>query len=220
MPPFSFGRVVSGRCGRRRLDGICGASADEMIIAGFRDQRYRVRRGTSMCRNRMYDVLFLCTGNSARSIMAEALLNDHGAGRFRGFSAGSHPKGEVHPLTLDVLRSFGISTDGLRSKSWEEFARPENPELALVITVCDQAAGELCPIWPGKPLKAHWSIADPVASPGDKRLLKNAFRKAFRELQKRIRLLVAVEVELLDGGSVEKKVAEIGVGVAGGDDPT
>ncbi len=173
-----------------------------------------------MYRNRTYNVLFLCTGNSARSIMAEALLNEYGAGRFRGFSAGSHPKGEVHPLTRDVLRSFGISTEGLRSKSWDEFARPESPELALVITVCDQAAGELCPIWPGKPLTAHWSIADPVAASGDKGLAKNAFRKAFRELEKRIRLLVALDVESLDGALLEKTVTEIGEDVAGGDDPT
>ncbi len=171
-----------------------------------------------MYRNRTYNVLFLCTGNSARSIMAEALLNEYGAGRFRGFSAGSHPTGEVHPLTLDVLRSFGISTEGLRSKGWDEFARQESPELALVITVCDQAAGELCPIWPGNPPKAHWSIADPVAATGDERLLKNAFRKTFRELEKRIRLLVALDVESLDRASVERRVTDIDEGLAKDDD--
>ncbi len=173
-----------------------------------------------MYRNRTYNVLFLCTGNSARSIMAEALLNEYGAGRFRGFSAGSHSKGEVHPLTLDVLRSFGISTEGLRSKSWDEFAGPQTPELALVITVCDQAAGELCPIWPGMPLKAHWSIADPAAASADEGSQLDAFRKTFRDLEKRIRSLIALDVESLDDAAAERLITAIDEAAAGGDDPT
>jgi arsenate reductase len=148
-------------------------------------------------------VLFLCTGNSARSIMAEALLNDCGGVRFRGYSAGSHPKGEVHPLTLDLLRSFGLPVEGLRSKSWDEFARPESPKLDLVVTVCDQAAGEICPVWPGRPLRAHWSIPDPAVAQGDEAARKDAFREAFRKLEKRVRLLVTLDRESLDEASLK-----------------
>jgi protein-tyrosine-phosphatase len=137
----------------------------------------------------MKKVLFLCTGNSARSILAEAILNKEGAGRFHAFSAVSHPKGAPHPATLKLLRERNYATDGYRSKSWNEFAAPGAPRLDAVITVCDNAAGEVCPIWPGKPAKAHWSIPDPAAVEGPGQM--TAFEKAYRELQARIRDLVA-----------------------------
>jgi len=139
-----------------------------------------------------YNVLFLCTGNSARSILAEALLNRIGEGRFRAFSAGSHPKEEVHPLTLKVLEEFGESIDGLRSKSWDEFAGPDSPPLHFVFTVCSKAAGEQCPIWAGQPVTAHWSVDDPAAVVGSEAERLRAFRETYRILQKRIRLLVSL----------------------------
>ena len=124
------------------------------------------------------NVLLLCTGNSARSIMAEALLNREGEGRFRAFSAGSHPKGEPHPIALELLRSQGFPTEELRSKSWNEFTRPGSPEIDLIITVCDNAAGESCPVWPGRPITAHWGIEDPAAVEGDGQ--RGAFERALR----------------------------------------
>jgi len=131
-----------------------------------------------------YNVLFLCTGNSARSILAEAILNKEGLGRFRAFSAGSHPKGEVHPAALKLLGELGFATDGYRSKSWDEFAAPDAPPLDVIITVCDNAAGEICPIWPGKPAKLHWSIPDPAAVEGPGQSV--AFEEAYRNLHARI----------------------------------
>lgn len=133
--------------------------------------------------NRVLNVLFLCTGNSARSIIAEAILNHEGNGRFRAFSAGSTPRGEVHPLTLQVLRSFNYPTDGLRSKSWSEFSAPGAPEMDLVFTVCDTAAGEACPVWPGQPMTAHWGIDDPVAVQGAETTRIAAFVTATRYLR-------------------------------------
>jgi len=137
------------------------------------------------------NVLFLCTGNSARSILAEAILNSEGSDRFRAFSAGSHPKGEVHPAALALLDELGLPTGGLRSKSWGEFAASDAPPIHLIITVCDNAAGEVCPIWPGKPAKAHWSIPDPAAVEGSGQ--RQAFRKAYRDLRARTETFLATE---------------------------
>lgn len=142
---------------------------------------------------RLYNVLFLCTGNSARSILAESLLNHFGAGRFRAFSAGSSPKGQVHPLALKLLRRRGLPTAGLRSKSWDEFAAPGAPLLDFIVTVCDNAAGEVCPIWPGQPATAHWGIDDPAAAQGTQVEKALAFRTALRELETRIKRFVGAE---------------------------
>ena len=139
--------------------------------------------------SRRYNVLFLCTGNSARSILAESLMNHWGSGRFRGFSAGSFPKGAVHPLALELLRRLGLPSEGFRSKSWNEFAEPGAPPMDFVITVCDQAAGETCPVWPGKPANAHWSIEDPAAVE-ELEARRRAFRDAANELRARIEKLI------------------------------
>ena len=140
---------------------------------------------------RPYNVLFLCTGNSARSIMAEAMLNHAGKGRFKAYSAGSHPNGRVNPFSLETLRSLGLPTEGLRSKSWNEFAAPGAPPIDIVITVCDNAAAEVCPTWPGKPAKAHWGVEDPAAIEGTDDEKRAAFHGAARLLKQRIELLVA-----------------------------
>lgn len=158
----------------------------------------------------MYRVLFVCTGNSARSVMAEALLNELGRGRFTAFSAGSHPKGNVHPLALKTLASHGIATDGVRSKSWEEFARPDAPDLHFVFTVCDQAAGEVCPVWPGQPMTAHWGMPDPAAAEGDDAVREKAFRDAFITLKRRIELMLSLPLASLDRMAVQKEVKGIG----------
>lgn len=158
--------------------------------------------------NNIYNVLFLCTGNSARSILAEALLNKEGAGRFRAFSAGSQPKGEPHPAALTLLRTLGIPTEGLRSKSWEEFASPDAPQIDLIITVCDNAAGETCPIWPGQPIAAHWGIEDPAAVEGDDQA--EAFMKAFRYLRCRIDLLLALPLDTINEVTLKRKLQAIG----------
>jgi len=165
---------------------------------------------------RTYNVLFLCTGNSARSIIGEALLNHWGKDRFRGFSAGSHPKGGVHPLTLEVLERFRLPTAGLRSKSWDEFARPGSPLLDFVFTVCDRAAAEVCPIWPGQPMTAHWGIEDPAAVEGTPEVKARAFNKAFRELDARIKIFTSLRLELLDRLTLQRKLIEIGEGVGAG----
>lgn len=141
-----------------------------------------------MSEARIYNVLFLCTGNSARSIIAEVLLNRIGSGRFRAFSAGSHPRGEVHPLTLKLLEDLGESTAELRSKSWDEFARPEAPRLDFVVTVCSKAAGEQCPLWAGQPITAHWGIDDPALVEGSEAEKLRAFRRAYDEILTRVRL--------------------------------
>jgi arsenate reductase (thioredoxin) len=159
---------------------------------------------------RIYNVLFLCTGNSARSILAESLLNRFGAGRFRAYSAGSFPKGQVHPLALELIERMGLPTEELRSKSWDEFAIEAAPELDFIFTVCDNAAGEVCPVWPGKPITAHWGIADPAAVEGtlDQRTL--AFRKTVRELETRIRLFINLPIAALDHLMLKEKLRAIG----------
>ena len=158
--------------------------------------------------SRSYNILFLCTGNSARSILAEAILNKEGAGRFRAFAAGSFPKGEVHPAALDQLRELGYPTDGLRSKSWDEFAAEDAPPLDFIFTVCDNAAGEVCPIWPGKPITAHWGIEDPAAVEGAGQ--QRAFWDAFQALQRRIGLFLALPLESIDEMTLTNRLREIG----------
>ena len=155
-----------------------------------------------------YNVLFLCTGNSARSILAEAILNREGKGHFRAFSAGSHPKGEVHPMALQTLDEMGFLTDGYRSKSWEEFAQSGSPELDFVFTVCDNAAGEVCPIWPGQPMTAHWGIEDPAAVEGEEQ--RRAFHTAFFALQRRIELFLALPFDSIDELSLQHRLHDIG----------
>ncbi len=159
---------------------------------------------------RAHNVLFLCTGNSARSILAEAILNDRGHGRFKAFSAGSHPKGAVHPLALALLERNGIATAGLRSKAWDEFAAAGAPPLDFVFTVCDNAAGEVCPVWPGQPMTAHWGQPDPAAVEGTDLEKARAFREAFRTLGRRIELFMALPVATLDRLALGNKVREIG----------
>lgn len=158
--------------------------------------------------SRVFNVLFLCTGNSARSILAEALLNREGAGRFRAFSAGSFPKNEVHPMALEILGEQGLPIEGLRSKSWDEFAGPDAPPIDLIFTVCDNAAGEVCPIWPGKPVTAHWGIEDPAAVAGEEQ--SEAFLTAFRRLRSRIGQLLALRVESIDPTALGQRLSEIG----------
>jgi len=152
----------------------------------------------------------LCTGNSARSILAESLLNSLGKGRFRGFSAGSFPKGRVHPLALELLKRMDLPSEGLRSKSWDEFAAPDAPPIDFIFTVCDDAAGEVCPIWPGKPLTAHWGIADPAAVEGSDADKAFAFRKALEQMETRIELFVALPIESLDPMTLREKLRAIG----------
>ena len=159
---------------------------------------------------RPYNVLFLCTGNSARSIFAEAYLNTAGAGRFRAYSAGSHPTGKVNPFADELLRKRGISTEGLRSKSWDEFAQPGAPSLDFVFTVCDNAAGETCPLWPGQPATAHWGVPDPAAVAGSDEEKRRAFLSAFTTLSSRIRLLLELPVTKLDAHSLKKALEDIG----------
>lgn len=155
-------------------------------------------------------VLFLCTGNSARSIMAEALLRARGAGRFRALSAGSHPKGEVHPLALLTLASARVPTAGLRSKGWNEFSGPDAPKLDVVVTVCGNAAKEACPVWPGHPITAHWGIDDPAAAVGKEEERVQAFQRAYRELDRRIRLLTSLPVEKLDRPTLQQRLRDLG----------
>ncbi len=157
-----------------------------------------------------YNVLFLCTGNSARSILAEAILNKVGAGKFRAYSAGSHPKGLVNPHTVQLLARLGYATAGYRSKSWEEFAQPGAPELDFIFTVCDDAAGEACPVWPGKPMTAHWGVPDPAAVSGTPSEIALAFSDACRMLHRRIEIFAALPLQALDSLTVQAKLREIG----------
>jgi arsenate reductase (thioredoxin) len=157
-----------------------------------------------------YNVLFICTGNSARSILAEGLLNALGQGRFRAYSAGSHPKGTVHPLALRELQSLRIPTDGFRSKNWDEFAAPGAPRMDFVFTVCDQAAGEVCPIWPGQPVTAHWGMPDPAAVEGTDEARQLAFRDAAITLKRRLELLLSLPLETLQAMAIQREVKDIG----------
>ena len=159
---------------------------------------------------RTYNVLFLCTGNSARSIMAEALLNHDGAGRFKAYSAGSFPKGAVHPMAIEVLRGLGFPHEGYRSKSWDEFAADGAPVFDFIFTVCDNAAGETCPIWPGHPMTAHWGIEDPAAIEGEGQ--HEAFVQALRYLRRRIELFLALPLSAIDDLALKAKLREIGRG--------
>ena len=157
-----------------------------------------------------FNVLFLCTGNSARSIMAEAILDREGRGKFRAFSAGSHPKGSVHPYALDLLRKLNFDVGGFRSKSWSEFARPDAPKLDFVFTVCDDAAAEACPVWPGQPMTAHWGIPDPAAATGNEAEIRLAFADAFRMLNNRISIFVNLPIDSLDRLALQKHLDSIG----------
>jgi arsenate reductase len=156
------------------------------------------------------NVLFLCTGNSARSILAEALVNHWGRGKFVGFSAGSSPKGQVHPIALELLKHMKMPTDGMRSKGWDEFAQPGAPKLDFVFTVCDNAAGELCPVWPGQPMTAHWGVADPAATCGSETDKWMAFRKAFHELESRIKVFTSLPIRTLDKVKLQERLRDIG----------
>ena len=157
-----------------------------------------------------FNVLFLCTGNSARSIMAEAILNKLGAGKFRAYSAGSQPKGQLNPQTIALLRDLGYDTAGFRSKSWGEFARPGAPPLDFVFTVCDNAAGEACPVWPGQPMTAHWGIPDPAEARGTPAQIALAFKDAYRMLHQRIGVFVSLPLRSIDQLSLQRKLREIG----------
>ena len=157
-----------------------------------------------------YNVLFLCTGNSARSILAEAYLNSAGRGRFVAYSAGSHPAGRVNPFALELLAKHKLPTEGLRSKNWDEFARPSAPQMNFVFTVCDNAAGEVCPVWPGQPITAHWGVEDPAAVMGTDDEKRKAFLKAFTQLTVRINLLSNLPIDKLDRLTLQAKVREIG----------
>jgi arsenate reductase len=157
-----------------------------------------------------YNVLFLCTGNSARSILAEAILKHAGQGTFNAYSAGSQPKGEVHPLALEQLRKSRLPSEGCRSKSWSEFSAPDAPKLDFVFTVCDNAAKEVCPVWPGQPMTAHWGIPDPAGVEGTEEVKQRAFLNSFLQLQRRINLFVSLPMKSLDQLSLQQKLYEIG----------
>ncbi|MGD2117541.1 MAG: arsenate reductase ArsC [Chromatiales bacterium] len=160
--------------------------------------------------NNIFNVLFLCTGNSARSVFAECLINRLGKGRFQGFSAGSHPKGEINPFTIRELQRHNYYTDDLRSKDWSEFSGEEAPQMDFVFTVCDSAAAETCPVWPGQPMTAHWGIPDPASATGSDMDKQAAFAKAFAELQNRISIFVSLPIASLDKLKLQRQLDEIG----------
>jgi arsenate reductase len=160
--------------------------------------------------DRAFNVLFLCTGNSARSILAESIVNQLGAGRFKGFSAGSQPKGQVHPYAIDLLASLGYPATGMHSKSWEVFSAAGAPHMDFVFTVCDSAAGEACPIWPGQPMTAHWGVPDPAAVEGSELEKRAAFREAFTALENRIRLFMSLPFASLDRMALQQRLDAIG----------
>lgn len=160
--------------------------------------------------DKVYEVLVLCTGNSARSILAEALINHRGAGRFRAYSAGSHPTGRVNPFAVATLQRFGLPTEGLRSKSWNEFAGPGSPRLDFIFTVCDNAAGEVCPLWPGRPITAHWGVPDPAAVEGTDEWKLQAFEDTFRILERRVSRFVDLPLSSLDTRDLVRMLRNIG----------
>ena len=160
--------------------------------------------------DKVYEVLVLCTGNSARSILAEALINHRGAGRFRAYSAGSHPTGRVNPFAIATLQRFGLPTEGLRSKSWNEFAGPGSPRLDFIFTVCDNAAGEVCPLWPGRPITAHWGVPDPAAVEGTDEWKLQAFEDTFRILERRVSRFVDLPLSSLDTRDLVRVLRNIG----------
>lgn len=188
-------------CGYESAEGYCdeGDQPHTPVVAGN-------RRETRNMTDKLYNVLFLCTGNSARSIMAECILNRLGQGRFRAFSAGSHPAGQVNPHALDLLNRLHYPTDKLRSKAWDEFARPGAPEFDFVFTVCDNAAGEACPVWPGQPMTIHWSISDPAAVTGRDAVIATAFADAYRMLERRIGIFVNLASKPLDRSRLKKEL--------------
>lgn len=159
---------------------------------------------------RIYNVLILCTGNSARSIMAEALINTMGQGRFRAYSAGSHPTGKVNPFAVEKVESVNYPTESLRSKSWDEYATPDAPKMDFIITVCDNAAGEMCPVWPGQPISAHWGFEDPAAVDGTDAEKRRAFEQTFRHMMNRVRLFVNLPLKMLDQTAIKRELANIG----------
>lgn len=163
-----------------------------------------------MTEHRPYSVLFLCTGNTARSILAEAYLNAAGRGKYRAYSAGSHPKGTVNRFALEILQKHRIDTTGLRSKGWDEFAQAGSPDLDFVFTVCDNAAGEICPVWPGQPVTAHWGVEDPAAVPGTDDDRRRAFFRAYTQLQNRIDIFMNLPFDKLDRRALQKKLEDIG----------
>ena len=158
----------------------------------------------------MFNVLFLCTGNSARSVMGEVILNRLGMGKFKAYSAGSHPRGEVHPMTINLLKRLNYETADLRSKDWAEFAEPDAPQLDFVFTVCDKAAAEMCPVWPGQPMTAHWGVPDPAEVEGDEITRLAAFREAYRQLYNRISIFTCLPMDSLDELALKKHLEEIG----------
>ena len=160
--------------------------------------------------DKVYNVLFICTGNSARSILAEALLNDAGKGRFKAYSAGSHPTGIVNPHALQTLRNMGVPVTSARSKSWDEFAKADAPQMDFVFTVCDNAAGEVCPLWPGQPMTAHWGLPDPAAVDGSEDEIELAFRDAAVTMKRRVDLMLALPLSTLDAMAIQRRVRDIG----------
>ena len=190
--------------GSAEFRNLCPASA----VCMTKSLSARPQEGTMP--GRPYNVLFLCTGNSARSVLAESLLNHWGQGRFRGYSAGSFPKGQIHPISIALLNELGLPTEGLRSKSWDEFAAPGAPPIDFVFTVCDNAAGEVCPVWPGHPMTAHWGIEDPAAIEGPDDEKWAAFGKALRELESRIKVFVNLPITNLEKMTLQSRLIEIG----------
>jgi arsenate reductase (thioredoxin) len=184
-----------------------------------REEATEIIRMTAAPEKKSFNVLFLCTGNSARSIMAEAILNRAGRGDFHAYSAGSHPKGTVHPFTLDLLRKLNFDVTGLRSKSWSEFGQPGAPKLDFVFTVCDDAANETCPLWPGQPMTAHWGIPDPAAVRGTEVEQRLAFSDALRMLTNRINIFVALPIKSLSALALKTQLDALGKASASNDNP-